>query len=78
MVVLDYIISAYIIIFWTIIIVWNVGRFIFWIICFRKKRCREPKCPYSVCCCKHISVLNRKDMESLYQWIKRWSDEDIG
>ena len=67
--VLDLIFSIILFCFIVICVVWNIARFIYFIKCFKIKKCSNRNCRMNFCCDKYKEVLTAEEAEMLLKML---------
>lgn len=65
---IDTIVSIYIAIFWTVIVVGNMIRLFVFIKCFKVKNCTKDSCPICTYCKKYHCIMTEEYKEEL-RWL---------
>ncbi len=59
----------FLILFFTMIIVFNVARFVYWIKCIKIKECSNRKCRFNVFCYKYYEKYTEEEIARLRKMI---------
>ncbi|MDE6910515.1 MAG: hypothetical protein K2P44_08630 [Lachnospiraceae bacterium] len=74
---IDNIVSFYVGLFWTIIVVGNIIRLIIRIKCFKIKECHKDDCRVCRYCKKYYCVITEEDRERLRKWLLDGTKDDF-
>ena len=55
-------------------VIWNIARLIYFIKCFKVKKCSNRNCKMSFCCGKYEEVLTKEEAEQLLKLIEEMSN----
>lgn len=58
--------------FFVICVIWNIARFIYFIKCFKIKKCSNRNCKMNFCCDKYKEVITDEEIERLIKMIDEW------
>lgn len=75
--IIEQIVSVYIAIFWTSIVVGNIIRLIVFIKCFKVKNCTNDNCPICTYCRKYHCIMTEEYKEELIWLFLEGKEEDF-